>query len=325
MKASTQPVPASPMRIPCSHPVLAPGREFASMNSPSGLPNWVQTSRRLPRRRSQDRDRRRPSRPRRAHAPPGTPAGCRRIPPSLRTVRGNSCIATGCGRTCRWLPRMRTAWDPQSAMQSLLARPRYSDVPRTRSMRVRCPSNPCRPDRCRVQRSFASSRCMGQSGRDWQHADRQERSIPRPRSGGVTLVRHTRLSLPRPSDIPPAYTCRMPLPSAVAGWSRTRGAASCVQVATRNRLRSTSRRASSIAPTTPARLPRPGEYREAGEGAAFDNRSCWSLHVTPPGPWTGRTRYRRHRGTARRQPRDQSEGMRPPANAPGNNGCAAHS
>ena len=97
MMASTQPVPASPMRIPCSHPVFAPGREFASMNSPSGLPNWVQTSRRLPPSRSQDRDRRRPSRPRRAHAPPGTPAGRRRIPPYLRTVRGNSCIAMGAG------------------------------------------------------------------------------------------------------------------------------------------------------------------------------------------------------------------------------------
>ena len=226
----------------------------------------------------------------------------------------------GCGRTCRWLPRLRTAWDPQWAMLSLLARPRCSGVPRTRSMRVRCHSNPCRPDRCRVRRSFASSRCMEQSGRDWQHDDRQERSSPRPRSDGVTLVRHTRLSLTRPSDIPPAYTCRTPLPSAVAGWSHTRGAASCVQVATRNRLRSTSRRASSIATTTPARLPRPGEYRKAGEGAAFDNRWCWSLHTTPAGPWTGRTRYRRHRGMARRHPRDQSEGMRPPADAPGNNG-----
>lgn len=99
---------------------------------------------------------------------------------------------------------------------------------------------------------------MEQSGRDWQHADRQEHSIPRPRSDGVTLVRHTPPLLTRPSDIPPAYTCRMPLPSAVAGWGHTRGAASCVQVATRNRLRFTSRHASSIAPTTPACLPRPG-------------------------------------------------------------------
>ena len=212
-------------------------------------------------------------------APPQPESGSRSAPTletSSRTCSaGDSCRAPqdpsipadrprkqlhchGCGRTCRWLPRMRTAWDPQSVMQSLLARPRYSDVPRTRSMRVRYPSNPCRPDRCRVQRSFASSRCMGQSGRDWQHADLQERSIPRPRSDGVTLVRHTRLSLTRPSDIPPAYTCRTPLPSAVAGWSHTRGAASCVQVATRNRLRSTSRRASSIAPITRARLPRLG-------------------------------------------------------------------